>query len=170
MDYSHSRLGELVELAVDYELVEACNVTKDVVVVTISGLQLTFAKDEARGFLSNLLAGWARSQPAPQVTMAPELRRRSLFTPFPVDSTGSSGLTLASNGGPSVSPENDEAYVDAVLNCAEKLNLIEGFNKDRASHRVTLKTKATTTDMTYYETLEYLTSTILEELRTGNRA
>ena len=52
-----------------------------------------------------------------------------------------------------------------MLAFAEEMRLIEGFDKDEDSGKVTLHTQATTTDMSYFETLEYLTSSILDELR-----
>ncbi len=178
-DYTQFRLGELMELAMDNRLIDFCYMAPEGIVVSIGGRPLTFDTPAARSFLSSLLQGWARSETQLQpATLAVELRERltppatpPAQPPLPsVDFGDGSGVALG-NTTPWNIPEDaslasNEAYVDAVLSCAEKLNLIEGFSKDRTRHRVKLKTRATTADMSYFETLEYLTGSILDELRT----
>jgi hypothetical protein len=58
-----------------------------------------------------------------------------------------------------------EEYLDSVLSFALTMGIIEGYTKDRDSRTVTLRTGATTTGLSYWETLEYLTNSMLYELR-----
>lgn len=174
-DYTHSKLGELIERAVDNKLVDYCHVAPDVVVVSVGGQPFTFAPGEARAFLGNMVQGWIRTGERHKAGVAP-VDAHVQRGPVPVAPTqkvrpslslqnhaGNSTLNGKVGGdGPVLS---DETYVDAVLSCAAKLRLIEGYQKDRASHRIMLKTQATTADMSYFETLEYLTGSILDELR-----
>lgn len=179
-DYTHCKLGELIELAVDHRLVDFCHVAPDQVVVSLGGRPFTFAPGEARAFLGNLVQGWIRSEEQRKpASAATEAYSQSTPVPtvaaqtVPIQSTRASASSQnhAIRGGSNGTVEvdepavSDDTYVDAVLSCAAKLRLIEGYQKDQASHRITLKTQATTADMSYFETLEYLTGSILDELR-----
>jgi hypothetical protein len=58
-----------------------------------------------------------------------------------------------------------EEYLDSVLSFALTMGIIEGYTKDREARTITLRTGATTTSLSFWETLEYLTNSMLYELR-----
>lgn len=186
-DISQTTLGELIELAVEKELVEFCYLARSVVVISIGGHQLSYPPEEARSFLRTLMQGWSRARAPHEKEAHPMEALRGTLFPTGAGPSGQKQPEAARPPGPtgSASPTEVEAkssaagmragrsgvisssedYIDAVLSFAEEMRLIEGFDKDERTGRVTLHTQATTTEMTYFETLEYLTNSILHELR-----
>ena len=176
MGDSTASLGELIELAIDSGLADSCHVARGTVVITLGGRALTFDAPGARRFLGMLLEAWERTEsgatPLPYGTGGVGAGRAAadgLVPPVAVSRTESirdaaSAVELLQNPAPT-----DEAYVDAVLSLAGRLRLIESYRKNQAANRIVLRTRATTTEMSYLETLEYLTGSILEELRSMNQ-
>ncbi len=171
--FVETSFGQLIEQAVAIELVDYCYVARSVVTLSIGGKPLSFSTEEARSFLSTLLAGWSRHQAsqsiereskradAPSITSfshlfgsrpdAPRSSREA--TPFPeVASERHSEVSI-------------EVFLDHAVAYAKQLKLIKSCFKNRSMKMVQLHTWATTIEMSYEETLEYLLQSILDELR-----
>lgn len=99
--------------------------------------------------------------------------KRELFRaaqPAPSPETARTGTTaeeapVGGDGGAFQEQSVSEEYLDSVLSFALTMRIIEGYTKDSESRTVTLRTGATSTGLSYWETLEYLTNSMLYELR-----
>ncbi len=168
-------IGDLIDQVVEKELVDFCYVARNTVVVAIGGRQFTFATSEGRDFLSSLVAGWAHSQGrGGHATLASDIRGRTSTQSAPVQQINPAGADVAFEKLQGIlnrsasrlqSTGSNREYLDTVLTLATNLNVIEGYEKDEPARRIKLRTNATVADLTYIEALEYLTSSILEELR-----
>ena len=58
-----------------------------------------------------------------------------------------------------------EAYLKSVLTYSVSLGVIRSYQIDRGARQVVLRTGATTTTLSYWEALEYLSNAMLYELR-----
>lgn|GEM_PF-5502559 len=95
---------------------------------------------------------------APQVSASPDQPYNATLLKEEVRSADG-------HGGTDEGDDVSEEYLDSVLSFALTMGIIEGYTKDRDSRTVTLRTGATTTGLSYWETLEYLTNSMLYELR-----
>lgn len=188
-------LCEKLELALEHHLVDFCYLTRKAVVLSMGGHPLSYSHEEARSFLDVLLKGWAQYQKPSggkstqegvvEASAAPVIEQaESILAPQPpsgeavpeperaaepAQEEGPAEEVPAPTDEPAEAPpvQPSEGYIDAVLAFAEAMRLIESFDKDDRTHKVTLRTSAATTEMSYFDTLEYLTTSILEELRMG---
>ena len=151
-------MGELIELAVEAELVEFCYLARGMLVVSIGGHQLSYEREEGGSFLRTLVQGYVHA-PAEQRAYGPGRAGTLPFVPAAEPEHGGAGETDL--------PADSilgEGFLEAVLELAEQMRLIRGYEQDAQTGRVTLYTPAVTAEMTSSEALEYLTNSILHEL------
>lgn len=161
-------LGEIIDEVVENDLVDFCYVARDVVRVSIGGNVMTYPSDEASSFLKQLLRGWRRTPSAVQTYMSaatlethltsllPSPRRREEEAEQPPRDVDDTRLRW------SMQYDN---YLDLLLAMSKELGLIVGFTKHPKRHAITVLTRATAVEMSYVDAFEYLSETVVEEIR-----
>jgi hypothetical protein len=155
-----SKLTDLIWLSVQYELVTACELSKDRLAVAFGTQRLIYGHADGRVFLQALLQGWLQAEKSRRAgsseSETPRARGK-LFTPMPVAGRGEA----RSSG---------EQFARSLLDFARKMHFIEDFSIDDHLGLVTIHAGSTSTRMTFSETLSYLTDVLHDEAGAAARA
>ncbi len=172
-------LGDLIEQALERELIDHCYVTKEAVTLSVGGKSLAFDRDEGRRFLGFLLYGWSRQQQTEGKATSSQ-PKRSRPAAFAIPGISLHGIEVlpewkrkprweeseCSSDAEGASP--GQPYADllgSALSFAKCISVLKEYTEDRQTNTVLLKTEATTVDLPHRQALEYVLYGILEELR-----
>ncbi len=157
----------MIDEVVENDLVDFCYVARDVVRVSIGGNVLTYPADEASSFLEQLLRGWKRTPSAVQTYMSAATLETHLTSLLPSPrrrEAEQKGTDDADKTRLRWTMQYDN-YLDLLLAISKELGLIIGFTKHSKRRAVTILTRATAVEMSYLDAFEYLSGTIVEEIR-----
>jgi hypothetical protein len=167
-EISQIKLGELIELAIEEELIQFCYIARKVVIISLGRHQLSFPPDEARTFLRALVQGWSRARLPGEAEPRAHGPREAEPGPPPAPAPTSPlqpTPEIPREESTSQQPPTSEEYIELILSFSQRLGIIKDYYKDPYTRKVTLQTRDTTTDMSYFDTLEYLMDSILDMLR-----
>ena len=159
VELGQTSLGDLIELAVEAELVEFCYLAREVLVIAVGGHQLSFEPAEGGAFLRSLVQGWVQAPAERRGGRTSREARQPLTAAAPPPAAAPAEESQAPFGSGA-----GEGFLEAVLELAEGMGLIRGYEQDGPRRRVKLYTPMASAEMTSSEALEYLTESILHEL------
>ncbi len=192
-------LGEVAGEAIRRKKVQMLVWRPDSLTLTLGTPEVTLSPDEARLFLSLLLRTspaadlfknaaptTAPEEEPPVVRSARKADEPDLYQKRELFRSNISRIKAEERGSPPSEPEivpeplagvaaasseplSPKAYLAAVLTFSKSLGIIEGYETMDAEGKVRISTGATSTILTTWEALEYLSNAMLFEMRDAEK-